>query len=62
MKESIKKILKNQYAQRVIAILFVIIMLDVLIIRNPFISALILICGAFGAMLVFCYLIANKID
>lgn len=62
MKESIKKILKNQYAQQILAILFAIIMLDVFIIKNPFISALVLICGAFGAILVFCYIVANKID
>lgn len=62
MKESIKKIIKNKYAQQTLAILFAIIMLDVLLIKNPFISAFVLICGTFGAMLVFCYLIANKID
>lgn len=62
MKEPIKKILKNKYTKQILAILFAIIMLDVLLITNPFISAFVLICGAFGAMLVFCYLVANKID
>lgn len=62
MKESIKKILKNENAVMLLSLLFAVIMLDVLIIKNPFISAFVLIVGAFGAMLVFCYLIANKID
>ena len=60
--EEIKKILKNQYAQQILAILFAVIMLDVLIIKNPFISGLILILGAFGAIILFCYYVANKIE
>ena len=60
--EEIKTILKIQSAVKLLGVLFLVIIFDVLMIKNPYISALILICGAFVSMLIFCYIIAKKID
>lgn len=60
--EEIKSILKIQSAVKLLGVLFLVIMFNVLTIKNSYISALILICGAFASMLIFCYIIAKKID
>lgn len=62
MEKCIKKLLSNKKVVLLLVVFFIGLMLDVLLIKNPYISALILFVDSFCAMLIFCYIIANKIE